>query len=148
AVRPRSIFLIRSIAMIAAVVASIAPVAVASTPGHGPKPPESPGQRYGVTPATGVDPLWGLGVSNSAVDPDALQSAMGRTFQAQGVYTPLTGWSYPIASAQTTADNGGRIYININSWHVVAGQKVCYRYANYASHAYDAYLQKWVNDLQ
>jgi hypothetical protein len=73
---------------------------------------------------------------------------MGRTFQAQGVYTPLSGWNYPIASAQTTADNGGRIYLNINSWHVVSGKKICYAYANYVNHDYDAYLQKWVNDLQ
>jgi hypothetical protein len=147
--RRRPLFLIVTIAVTTAFVGSLAPVALASSPGHGPKPPEAPGRRYNVAPAApGTDSLWGLAVSNSAVDPDALQEAMGRTFQAQGVYTPLTGWNYPIASAQTTKDNGGRIYLNINSWHVVSGKKVCYRYANYTSHAYDAYLQKWVNDLQ
>src|SRR5439155_2704821 len=136
-------------AMLAAALSLAALPAMAGAPGHGPKPPDSPGRRYNVVPpAPGADPLWGLGVSNSALDPDALQNAMGRTFEAQGVYVPLTGSGYPIASAQTAANNGARIYLNINSRHVVGTRKVCYAFANYPNHDYDAYLQNWVDDLQ
>jgi hypothetical protein len=95
-----------------------------------------------------TSPLWGLGVSNSAVDPGPLQSDMGKSFQAQGEYTPLSGWSYPFGSVLAAKDAGARIYLNINSWHVVGGKKVCYPFKNYASGTYDSMLQNWVNELQ
>ena len=101
----------------------------------------------GATSATS-SPLWGLGVSNSALNPNALQSAMGMTFQAQGEYTTLTGNSYPFSSVQTAANNGARILLNINSWHIVNGKWICYPYSNYPSGMYDGALQAWVDDLQ
>jgi hypothetical protein len=95
-----------------------------------------------------AESLWGLGVSNAAVDPDGLQRSMGRTFQAIGIYAPLTGTSYPTSSARRSAQDGADVYVNINSWRLVGGKKVCYRFADYPSHTYDAYLQRWVDDLR
>ena len=48
----------------------------------------------------------------------------------------------------TAQCGGARIYLNINSRHVVGTRKVCYAFANYPNHDYDAYLQNWVDDLQ
>ena len=39
--------------------------------------------------------LWGLAVSGGALDPDGLQKAMGRTFQADGIYAPADRLSLP-----------------------------------------------------
>src|SRR5262249_59880495 len=54
---------------------------------------------------------------------------------------------YPVSWAQEAANNGTRIYLNITSWRYVGDKKVCYPYANYTSHTYDAYLQYWVNSI-
>ena len=138
-----------SVAAAALLVAGLAPEALAGSPGHGPKPPQDPGRRYNQQPPQGgQDPLWGIGVVNGAVDQDALQQAMGQTFQAEGIYMPLSGWNYPTADATRSKNNGAAVYININSWRHVGSKKICYPYANYAHHDYDPYLQKWVNDLQ
>ena len=138
-----------SVAAAALLVAALAPGALASSPGHGPKPPQDPGRRYNQTPPPGGDgTLWGLGVSNAAVDQDKLEQAMGQTFQAIGIYSMLTGNNYPTSSARRSASADADIYININSWRLVGSRKVCYPYSNYVNHDYDAYLQKWVNDLQ
>jgi hypothetical protein len=138
-----------SLGVMAVLAASLAPAALASSPGHGPKPPDAPGRKYNQPPpAPGADSLWGLGVANSALDPNGLEEAMGRTFEAQGVYSKLTGEAYPSPYALNAEKDGARIYLNINSWHLVGTTKVCYPYKNYASHNYDAYLQNWVNALQ
>jgi hypothetical protein len=137
-----------SVAAAALLVAGLAPEALAGSPGHGPKPPQDPGRRYNQQPPPGGDALWGLGVSNAAIDQDGLEQAMGRTFQAIGIYMPMTGGNYPTSSARRSASDSAQVYININSWRLVGSKKVCYPYANYVHHDYDAYLQKWVNDLQ
>jgi hypothetical protein len=137
------------VAAAALLVAGLAPGALASAPGHGPKPPDDPGRKYNQQPPQGGgDTLWGLGVSNSAVNQDGLERAMGHTFQAIGIYAPMTGSNYPTTSAKRSANDHADIYININSWRLVGSKKVCYPYSNYVHHDYDAYLQKWVNDIQ
>jgi hypothetical protein len=146
--RIRTVVRLVSVAAAALLVAGLAPVAQAGSPGHGPKAPENPGRRYNQDPPQGgPDPLWGIGVVNGAVDQDELQDAMGQTFQAEGIYMPLSGWNYPTADANRSKNNGARVYININSWRHVGSKKICYPYTNYLHHDYDAYLQKWVNDL-
>jgi hypothetical protein len=129
----------------AALLVPMAP-ALAGSPRSGPDPRS--GQITPADPSPGTDPLWGLGVSNSAVDPHGLEGDMGKSFAAQGEYTPLSGWSYPFGSVLDAKDAGARVYLNINSWHVVGGKKVCYPFKNYASGAYDSMLQNWVNELQ
>lgn len=131
----------RSLAMLltALLVAGLSPTAFAGSPPAGQRSRQADEQH---------DSLWGLGVSNAAVDPEGLQRSMGRTFQAIGIYSQLTGMDYPTASARRSAQDGADIYLNINSWRLVDGVKVCYPFAKYPSHTYDAYLQQWVNALR
>jgi hypothetical protein len=95
----------------------------------------------------GLTPTWGLGFINSAVDKNALVNAMGRPFGASGLYAPLTGWTFPTDEAQRVADDGGLLYLNINSWQLVGDTKVCYSYKSVAAGAEDAMLQTWVDQL-
>src|SRR5262245_24606176 len=92
--------------------------------------------------------LWGLGVSNAAVSKDVLEKAMGRNFQAVGIYTQLSDSLYPNAMAKQAASDGATIYLNINSWTLVGNKKVPYMFSEYQKGTYDGYLQKWVDDLK
>ena len=121
--------------------------ALAGAPRQGPGPRSGPGTPQDPPPPS-ANPLWGLGVANSAVSSKALQADMGKSFEAQGEYTPLSGWSYPFGSVLDAKDAGARIYLNINSWHVVNDKKICYPFKNYPAGTYDSMLQNWVNELQ
>ena len=144
--RPGAIAPLALAGLVAAVLAMPVSPALAGAPSRGPGPRS--GQTRPAAHPTGTDPLWGLGVSNSAVDPHALESDMGKAFEAQGEYTPLSGWSYPFGSVLDAKDAGARVYLNINSWHVVGDKKICYPFKNYASGAYNPMLQRWVTELQ
>jgi hypothetical protein len=122
--------------------------ALADAPSLEAAPTGSSVGHVGTAPSAGSAPLWGLAVSNTAVKPGVLESAMGQPFEAQGEYTPMSGWSYPFGSVQRAADNGARIYLNITSWHEVGGKKVCYPFRNYPSGQYDGMLLGWVNKLK
>ncbi len=78
-------------------------------PGHGPKPPQDPGRRYNQNPPQGGgDTLWGLGVSNSVVDQDRLEQAMGQTFQAVRASTADDGLQLPVVVGETRRATGAR----------------------------------------
>ena len=133
-------------AVTATILAPTAP-ALAGAPSKGPGPRSGPTPPQNPPPPP-ADPLWGLAVRNSAEDPSALEADMGKAFEAQGEYTPLSRWNYPFGPVLDARDAGARIYLNINSWHVVGNAKVCYPYRNYRNGTYDSMLQRWVNELQ
>ncbi len=97
---------------------------------------------------TTTGPRWGLSVNNSAVDPSTIETAMGRPYASRGDYLPLSGVKYPNSYALSAASEGAQIYLNINSWKVVSGVKVCYPWADVASGVDDPLLQNWVNMLK
>jgi hypothetical protein len=90
---------------------------------------------------------WGLAVSNTAVNPGALENAMGRVFASRGVYAQLGGQKYPNDGALAARRESSQIYLNINSWHVVSGKKVCYPFADVAAGTYNNLLANWVREL-
>jgi hypothetical protein len=100
------------------------------------------------TPARASIAHWGLAVSNTALDPGALEDAMGRVFASRGVYSQLGGQKYPNDGALAARREHSQIYLNINSWHVVNDKKVCYRFAEVAAGAYDDLLANWVSELK
>jgi hypothetical protein len=91
---------------------------------------------------------WGLAVAKAAQDPGALQKAMGRPFGSRGIYYPLSGFRYPSTDAREARSDRALIYININSWHLVSGKKVCYPWRYVAAGNYDKFLGQWVQSLK
>jgi hypothetical protein len=70
---------------------------------------------------------------------EKLQGEIGRVFTGQRVYVSMDA-SFPDHADTLVAEQGGVIYHNFNSWHVVAGQKICYAWADIAAGVYDTML--------
>ncbi len=92
--------------------------------------------------------LWGIGNANTSAHWSSLIKAMQAPFAAVGSYHPLSGSTIPNWIDREAASTHALLYLNINSWRVVNGAKVCYPWWKVAAGLQDRQLGTLVRQLK
>lgn len=111
---------------------------------EGPLPPPGPPPETGTNWGVFAFPRDGLTAEEQI---QLLEAQVGRNFSAQRVYTNMNG-RLPTKTDVLVASRGWLLYHNINSFHPMNGEKVCYQWSDIATGRYDSMLIDRANEVR